>query len=168
MATHSKSVLGANTIPDTSGFCFWSPLNVQLSMTNSVPTMCLVMQDPNGGGDSGFYAAFRVPQNYSSSPVLHIQYVIDGTPTNVVAFGCQSLPLTDSEAVDAALGTEDTASNSTWTGYADEDLVEESITLSNLSTAAGEWVEMFIFIDDGTHTFAGNVLVVSCELEYSD
>ena len=129
---------------------------------------CYVMADPADGGDLGLNGKFTVPKGYVGSPVLVIRGLLDGTPANALPFGVQMKPLADSEAYDAALGTEDTASNSTWTGYADGDVYEETIALSN-TFAEDDDVDFHFYWDDSVASpFAGNFLLTGLFFQYSD
>ena len=166
MATH-RIPADRNLAPDGSAFIFPADISTQLTLTNSKEHIIMVMQDPNGAGDVGFMGKVHVPKNFSSAPILVARYVIDGTPASVVAFGVKILALADSEAFDAAYGTQNLASNSNWTGYADEDVVQEKLTIAD--TLAPDDDAFYLFeIDDSVHTFTGNVLVTGLFLEYSD
>jgi hypothetical protein len=156
------------TIPDTSGDVYFSQLDIEMSLTNTKLQSCLVMEYPTGS-DIGFELAFTVPQDYSGSPVLVIKGVLDGTPANVLAFGAQQLSRDDSEAVDTAYEAEDTASNSTWTGYADEDMYEETITLTPAAAyVAGDTVYLSFYRDDSADTTTFNFLLTDLLFQYSD
>jgi hypothetical protein len=168
MATIQIPILGATTLPDTSGDVYFSQLDIEMSLTNTKLQSCLVMEYPTGS-DIGFELAFTVPQDYSGSPVLVIKGVLDGTPANVLAFGAQQLSRDDSEAVDTAYEAEDTASNSTWTGYADEDMYEETITLTPAAAyVAGDTVYLSFYRDDSADTTTFNFLLTDLLFQYSD
>ncbi len=169
MATRDVSIVTFNTLPDSTGDVFPAPADTQLTMTNAKKMICMVMKYPAGAGDEGFESSFPIPQDYVSTPEVVIRYIIDGTPANVVAFGFQQIRRADSDPFDAAYEAEDIASNSTWTGYADEDLVEEIITLTPATAfVKGDDVPYFFFIDDDVHTFTGNALLLSLRFRYSD
>ena len=168
MATHRLplDILSGNL----SSGVFRTLVKTQLSLASAPGNeICVVMSDPAGGGDAGVYGSFSVPKNYVGSPVLVIRGILDGAPTNALPFGAQMKPLANSEAYDAALGTEDTASNSTWTGYADEDVYEETITLSNVTLAVDDDVDFFFYWDDSVGSpWSGNFLLTRLALQYSD
>lgn len=169
MATLQMSIIGG-FLPDTSGDIYPSFLNIELTLGTLSPghIPCMVMDYPTGS-DIGGELVFTVPQNYSGSPVLVIRGVLDGTPANVLAFGAQQLSRDDSEAADTAYEAEDTASNSTWTGYADEDFYEETITLTPASAyAAGDSVLLYFYRDDSTDTTTFNFLLTDLLFQYSD
>lgn len=143
-----------------------SKLNSQMSLTNPKQQICIVMPFPTGS-DLGFECLFSIPLNYDSSPVLVIRGVLDGTPANTLAFGVQQVSLADSESVDAAYGSEDTASNSTWTGYADEDMYQETITL-NTTYAPGDIALFKFYRDDSVDTTTFDFLLTDLLFQYSE
>lgn len=155
-------------MPDTSGDIYPSKISIELTMTNAKDQDCLMMEFPTGS-DIGISVMFTIPQNYAGSPVLVIKGILDGTPANVLAFGAQQLGRDDSEAVDTAYETEDLANNSTWTGYADEDMYEETITLTPASAyVAGDTVFLFFYRDDSVDDTTFNFLLTDLLFQYSD
>lgn len=168
MVTHDIDMLGGLGVnPDAGGFIQPDLVSNQLTLTNSKDRLAMVLQDPAGAGDSFIESGFTVPQNYVGTPLVVIRYIIDGTPASVVAFRAQFLILADSGAFDAAYGAQRLASNSTWTGYADEDEVEEIITPTD-TFAAGRDVSYLFGIDDSVHTFTGNCLLLTLRFRYND
>ena len=145
-----------------------SKLSSELTLTNGKTQICTVMPFPTGS-DLGLEVAFTIPQNYSADPVLVIKGVLDGSPANVLAFAAQQLSRDDSEAVDTAYEAEDTASNSTWTGYADEDMYEETITLTPASAyQAGDTVFLKFYRDDSADTTTFNFLLTDLLFQYTE
>lgn len=168
MATFRKPILGMSLNPDSSGDVYPSTLDAELTLTNAKGQGCIVMEFPTGS-DIGFELEFEVPQNYAGSPVLVIKGVIDGTPANTLAFGAQQLSRADSEAADTAYETEDTASNGTWTGYADEDYYEETITLTPASAyQPADQVQLSVYRDDSVDDTTFNFLLTNLLFQYSD
>lgn len=170
MADQRKDILGFGFNITDESHVFEAPINTQLSMTNTKKQMVIVMQDPNGAGDKGFEGSFTIPEDYVGTPRFEVKYVLDGAPgSSVVGFGVQQGMVDEAATVDAAYEAEDVASNSTWTGYADEELVTEVITITPTATwAAGKAVDYKFFIDDSAHTYTGNVLIKHLNLLYAD
>lgn len=169
MTTFPMSVYGRFQ-PDSSGEVYPSFLDVELALGNLSPGRidCMVMSYPTGS-DIGGELVFTVPQNYAGSPVLVIKGVIDGTPANTLAFGCQQIAVADSETIDVAYEAEDTASNSTWTGYADEDEYDESITITPAAAwNPGEKVLLYFYRDDDVDDTTWNFLLLDLLIQYSD
>ncbi|MHC4721703.1 MAG: hypothetical protein ACYS6I_03235, partial [Planctomycetota bacterium] len=129
MATHDFSILNSSIKPDNSNDVYPAPLDTLMTLTNTKEDIGYFMGFPTGA-DVLMSGRFVVPQTYVDTPVLVIQGILDGTPANVLAFTFQQLSRADSESVDTAYEAEDTASNSTWTGYADEDQYTETITIT--------------------------------------
>jgi len=167
MTTYRMSIIGGFA-PDTSGDVFPSFLDVELSMANAKHIPCYVMDYPTGS-DIGGELVFSIPKNYAGSPVLVIRGILDGSPANILAFGAQQLSRADSESADTAYEAEDTASNSTWTGYADEDHYEETITLTPAAAyVVDDEVHLKLYRDESVDTTTFNFLLTDLLFEYSD
>lgn len=163
--TTEISILNHTTALDSGVYI--SKLNSEMTLTNAKNQLCIVIPDPSS--DIGFELAFSVPQNYSADPVLVIRGALDGTPANILAFGAQQLSRADSEAVDTAYEAEDTASNSTWTGYSDEDMYEETITLTPAAAyVAGDVVLLKFYRDTSVDTWTGNFLLLDLLFRYTE
>jgi len=145
-----------------------SPLTSQMALTNVKQQLCTVMPFPIGA-DLGFEFSFTLPQDYASTPVLVLKGVLDGTPANVLAFGLTQIARADSESIDTAYEGEDVASNSTWTGYADEDMYEETITITPTETyVAGKTVFGKLFRDDSVDTTTFDFLLTDLMFQYTE
>ena len=169
MATHEISILGAMTAPDSSGDVFFEPLEVAMTLgTAAFGTLLgLTMLAPTGS-DIGFYGKFNIPQNYVGTPVLVIRGAL-GEAANTLAFGFQQIGRDDSEAIDTALEAEDLANNATWTGYAAEDVYEETITITPAAAyVAGDEVFFFFFRDDSVDDQTGEFHLTDLAFRYSD
>lgn len=153
-------------MPDSGVYV--SKLTSQMSLTNVKNQLCLVMPFPTGS-DLGGELAFSIPQNYDSSPQLVIRGVLDGTPANVLAFGAQQISRDDSESIDAAYETEDLVNNSTWTGYADEDLIELVITLTPAAAyVPGDLNLIRFYRDDSVDTTTFDFLLLDLLFRYTE
>jgi hypothetical protein len=171
MATHEIPILGSMTAPDATGKVFFEPLETAMSLgTATLGTLLgITMQAPAGAGDDGLYGNFTVPQNYVGTPVLVIRGYI-GEAANSLGFGISYQPaLADSESLEQAFDTEDVVTNATWTGYAAEDLYEETISLTPAAAfVAGDIVNFFFFRDDSGDNQTGEFHLASLALRYSD
>ncbi len=110
--------------------------------------------------DTGFEGSFVTPQDWvdGNEKVVGIA-VLDGAPTTLVlAFGIQFATIAADGAYDAALGTERLFSEDT-ISEVDEDVYEFIIDVSAEAFTAGQLVDYFFFIDDGTHTYTGLILL---------
>jgi hypothetical protein len=163
--TTEISVIG-DFSPDVG--VYLSKLTSQMSLTNVKNQFCWVLPFPTGA-DLGGELSFTVPQNYSSTPVLRVVGVIDGTPANTFGIGAQLLQVAASATIDAAYEAEDTASNSTWTGYADEEMYTLSITLTPSGAfVAGNTVFIKFFRDDSVDTTTWDFLMVDLLFSYTE
>ena len=169
MATHDIPILGAMTVPDNSGTCFFQPLETGVATAAAnLLNLVLTMEFPTGT-DLGVYGKFNIPQNYVDTPLLIIRGVIEGV-TGVLAFGVECVGgVADSETVDAAFETADLAENSTWTGYADEEMYEETITMTPAAAyVAGDEVFFHFFRDDSQDTTTFDFHVTGLLFRYND
>lgn len=169
MTAREQDIINGTFHPDGTADMFPAPLSTQLTLTNAQEQQVFVMKDPNGSGDSGWYGSFPVPLEYSSTPTIRVRGIIDGTPANTLAFLFSTRPLADSEAVDQAYADTDLAENATWTGYADEDVFEITITLTPTAAFVPKDDVPFLFaIDDSQQSFTGNFLLTGLYLGYDD
>ena len=147
---------------------YGSKLSSELSLTNAKRQRCLVMPAPSGS-DIGAETVFEIPANYVGTPKLVLRGIIDGTPANVFGIGAQLLERNLSDSIDTAYEAEDTASNSTWTGYADEDEYELAITLTpSAAFTALRQVYIRYYRDDSVDTQTINFLLTGLFFEYND
>src|SRR3990167_1479870 len=145
-----------------------SKLSSELSLTNAKEQECLVMPAPTGS-DIGASTRFSVPATYVGTPLLRLRGYIDGTPANVFGIGATLQQIAVAATVDAAYEAEDVASNSTWTGYADEELYEIDITLTPASAfTANAEVNLRFYRDDSVDTQTINFLLVAAFFVFND
>jgi hypothetical protein len=170
MATLQMSVIGGLQ-PDTSGDIYPSFLSIELTLGNLSPgrVPCIVMDYPTGA-DIGGELAFTVPQNYAGSPVLVIRGVLDGTSTDTIAFGCQQIARDDNETADIAYDAEDLANTDlNISGHADEDVFEETITITPAAAwTTGDLVFLWFFRDNSVDDTTINFLLTDLLIQYSD
>jgi len=114
---------------------------------------------------------FRLPVNYSSSPVLKIQYSMNSAISGAVYFQVSVMAVTDGDAANINTDSYDTANSGNATvpgtaGYLDE----ISISLTNAdSMAAGDYVKINVNrdADNASDTATGDAEVVAISLEYT-
>lgn len=130
----------------------------------------------DGGSDEGLYIKFSIPKNYVGSPKLIVRGVLDGAPgaAHVLAFSFRKRAIADNEAADGAFDAEQTSSATIGSGgsnHSDEDVVEQSITLTAGDYAVDDDVYGYIAIDASVNDYTGNVLLIaedSILFEYAD
>lgn len=172
MATRDFSILGPNTAPDASGSTFFSPLEVEMGLTTAAfgTTLGLQMLAPAAGGDHGVYGSFTIPEGYVDTPVIVVRGILDGLPSGVtMAFSmAYTLGKADSEGVDVAY-EEDLFENSTWTGYADEEIIEFSASLTpSAAWVAGDEVFFYLTRDDANDDTTTNFILTSLRFKFND
>lgn len=161
-------ILGPMTVPDEGIYLDKLANQLTLATATTRPpdeTMCYVI--PNLASDLGLRGHFSVPKNYSSSPVLVIRGIIDGSvDTNNLGFGIQLLGVADNESFDQDLATGVEAAFQTNT-YSDEDVFEETISIST-TLAADDDVAFFFYRDDSASTWTGNALITGLFFQYTE
>jgi hypothetical protein len=120
------------------------------------------------------YFTFPALSYGSGNITVRIGWYADTASTNGVVFGCSLAaitPNTDSTDIETkAFATETTGSDS-HLGTTGQRLHEMTVTVSNLdSVAAGDWCVLRLArkVNDGSDTMAGDALVTSVIVEYSD
>jgi hypothetical protein len=168
MATHRIPILGANTIPDTSGKVFQDLISNQDTHANVKNQLAMVMDAPATAGDVGFFGTFKVPKNYVGSEKIVVTGTYNDDPTSLVStWAIELIALADNESIDTAYEAADAVSESTWTDYVDEDMIEVSITLT-VTLAVDDTVFYHFFLDDTTDTQSVSFLLTALEFEYAD
>lgn len=168
MATHRLPIMGATTIPDSTGECYMAPASVEMALgTGLMKNLVMVLKDPTA--DTGFYGVFEVPQNYVGTPVIAVTGVLDGTTgaADGVDFEFSYLTRVDNETIEAAWEqsvTFNTGRTDAWTA---EDLVTDSAACAANFTA-GDTVFYYFKRDQGTDDFNGDFHVVGLYFQYSD
>ncbi len=168
MATIRIPIMGIGTNPDDTGNTFLDRIDNQLTMTNVKDQLCMVMNAPAGGGDTGFHGSFKIPKNFVGTPKIIVTGIIDGTPASTMGFGMTLLGRADTESIDTAYESEATVTKGTdWTGYSDESMIELSFTPTG-TLAVDDTIVYFFYREDGADDSTINFLLTSLEFEYSD
>lgn len=80
MATHKIDLLGAGTLPDTSGNVYQEPASVNMQVNDRYPNLVFVFADTSTRDTLGI--AFRVPQNYVGTPLVGLVWATTVTTGN--------------------------------------------------------------------------------------
>ena len=172
MANHDLPILGGNLRVEAGIFPDLVKNQITAAAAPSIgEQFAYVMND--GGSDVGFYGNFHVPQNYVGTPVLVIRGILDGAPgaSDTLGFGLQIKAVADNEAADGAYGTEQVASatiGSSGSSHSDEDLLEETISLTAGDYTAGDDVGFYFFLDTSGTSYTGNFLLLDAFFRYAD
>jgi hypothetical protein len=171
MATHQIPILGGER-PD-AGVPLDLVANQITEATSPSVGDVLAYVFADGGADEGVWGRFTVPKNYVGTPVLVVKAILDGTPAAaaVLGIGMRKRAVANNEAADGTFDAEQTGSStigSNGSGHADEDEVEQTITLTGGDYAVDDTVYFYAFIDASVNDYTGNVLVTSIEFRYAD
>lgn len=116
--------------------------------------------------------SFRMPDDYSSAPVLKVQYKMASATTGNVIIEGRLAAVSDGDAQDVdanGFAAANTSSATAVPGTAGH-LDEISLTLTNAdSVAAGDFVVVYVArdADNASDTAAGDMEVVAVALEYT-
>ena len=167
MATFRLPILGANTVPDSSGEVFFEPYTIKATNDNW-GHMVLIFND--SATRNGLRGAFDVPQNYVGSANIIIHWTATATSGDVEwDFDYRAVGGDDTESLDQATAQESVNQNDTAPSAIHERMtVTLALTAGNF--AAGDTVEFELFRDgtDAGDTMAAAAIVHQVLFEYAD
>jgi hypothetical protein len=165
--TINLPIMGHGTIPDTTGECYQSNISIEMSLaTGLMKNLVMVLKDPSA--DTGFYGQFKVPDDYTGTPVIAVTGVLDGTVgATSIDFEFSYLTRVDNETIEAGWEESVTFDTGNTNGWTTEDLLEDSASLSANFTA-GDTVFYYFKRDQGTDDFVGDFHVVDLYFRYND
>lgn len=167
MATHRMSILGANTVPDTSGNVFFEPYDVKA--TNDVWDL-LVCVFNDTATRIGLRGAFNVPKNYVGTASIIVVWTSTATTNNVVwDFDYRAVGGNDTESLDQA-GTQEAVTVTDAAPTAAHRRLEASMALTSANLAADDTVLFELFRDgvNASDTMAAAALVFDVLLQFND
>ncbi|HEY0644576.1 MAG TPA: hypothetical protein VGD39_14215 [Nocardioides sp.] len=171
MATGSVPLSpGAATLPDGSASNAAPALQRRKSSASAPPPYWLELLF-DASTEEQVCWSFRMPADYSSSPVLKVQYKMASATTGGVAFEARIAAVTpgDAQDVDAKGFAAANVGTDTVPGTAGH-LDEVSITMTNAdSLAAGDFVVLYLNRDPAhaSDTATGDAEVVAVALTYT-
>ena len=171
MATIRKSILGAMTMPDSSGEVYFQPMEVAMVSLTAIAIdtlLCCTMEFPVGN-DRGLYGKFDIPQDYAGTPEVVPIGVITAN-TGILGFGFRQISRSDNEPMDTSLEAEDITSIST-TAHAAFDIITPASVISVTPAAAfvaGDEVFYFFYRDDSVDTQTSDFHLTGLYFQYSD
>ncbi len=168
MATHRIGILGANTLPDTSGNVFFEPYPTKA--TNDFWKHGVFVFNDTSTKDS-LYGTFTVPQNYASNAKFVVYWTSTGTSGNVVwNVDYRDLAGNDTNSLDQSTAQEALAFTAAAAPGATDRLMQTSKTATSGNFAAGDLVEFKVSRDgtSGSDTLAAAVTVHAVVFEYTD
>lgn len=168
MATHRLPIMGATVLPDATGECFLDNVNNQMALATFLGrNLVMTFKDPTA--DTGFYGSFQVPQNYVGTAKCVVIGILDGTVgATSVDFEFSYISKADNETIESGWTESATFNSGNTNGWANEDLIEISGTLTSGNLAAGDEVFYYLKRDQGTDDFVGDIHVSGVYFEYAD
>ncbi|HDY68161.1 hypothetical protein LCGC14_2322080 [marine sediment metagenome] len=169
MATIRIPIMGAMTVPDSTGECFMQPIGTGITTIGTFPGGNLVMTFVDPSADTGFYGSFLVPKNYLDTANIIVVGVLDGTVgATSLDFEYSYISKADNEAIDAAFTENATANTGNTSGWTNEDMLELSISVTDGNFAIDDTVMYYLKRDQGTDDFVGDFHVTGLYFEYND
>jgi hypothetical protein len=167
MATQRPSILGANTVPDSSGDVFQEPYSIKA--TNDLWEYLVTIFN-DSGTRIGLRGQFPVPQGYVDTANLVIVWTSTATSGDVEwDFDYRAVGGNDTESLDQSSAQETVNSNDTAPSAVNERM-EISIALTDGNFAAGDTVQFELFRDgtDAGDTMAAAAILHDVYFEYAD
>lgn len=165
MATHRISILGAGTLPDTSGDVFFEPYVITDTDTIVNP---MILNYQIGAARSGAHGSFQVPQNFVGSVQIIVLWNANATAGDAI-FEFDYIAVADTQDPGAAVTESDTNTLTTdGTAFGLNTTTITGITSGNF--AIGDLVVFTLFRDqvDALDTLAVDALVFDVLFEYAD
>lgn len=169
MATHQISILGANTVPDTTGRCWLETYDVVA--TNDVwKSLAFRFKDPSAAQAHGIYGQFVVPQNYVGTAVFKPTWTSTATSGNINwRMTYRTVGGDDTTSLDQTSNEEQLNQTDVAPGAANRRLTP-SITPTSANFAAGETVEFLFerFDNSSADTMAADAILFDLLFQYAD
>lgn len=170
MATHRISILGQNTLPDSSGDVYFDAFANHASNDRWKHLVGVFKQDT--GSVNYLYGTFEVPQNYNASGTTKIIVVWTSAATAGDVqwdFNFRSVSGNDSESLDQTSETEQETVADVAPSAAFERL-ESEMTPTNSNFAAGDTVQWELGRDgpNESSSMADETLLIDLLFEYTD
>lgn len=168
MATRYQSILGAATLPDTSGNVYQEPAAVNLQSNDRYPNLVFVFADTSTRIKLG--VGFRIPQDYVGTPKIVLKWACVPT-TGKVVWEFDYTSIANGESADPSTDQESTSSTGVTVPGTTRLIAETEIALTAANLAAGDWVQGSIVRDgaDTTNdTLAASAFLLSADFSYVD
>ncbi len=165
-----------------TGYLIWSPSDAMLSSpapaltviqgTEASPKKQLIVAAFDASTDEQLTFQFRMPDDYSSSPVVKLLWMTNTASGNSVVWGAKLAAITPADTDTPVEHAFSTVNTTTTAGNATEArrLIETSITMTNAdSVAAGDLVFLMITrdADNGSDTLAADAELLVVQLSYT-
>jgi hypothetical protein len=168
MSTFLLPILGAGTLPDTSGSVYFEPAAVNFQANDRYAELVAVFADTSTRLKLG--VSFRVPDNYVGTAAIVLVWGVTGTAGKVV-WEFDYTAIATAESQDPSADQESTASTGTTVPGTARLRATDTISLTSANLAVGDWVEAVIVRDgaDTTNdTYAGSAYLLGAFFSYAD
>lgn len=169
MATHIVSCMGAGTVPDATGSCFFNTFD-QTATNDVFKHLVAQFIDPTSTGEQfGIYGTFEVPQNYVGTAVIIPRWTSSATTGNArFEFSYRAIGGDDTESLDQTTFQETVIVTDAAPSAAFERNTP-SMALTSGNLAAGDTVEWYFTRKaDGNDTIAAAVTLHDLGFSYAD
>lgn len=172
MATHRISMVGPNTVPDTSGDCWQEPYS-HLATNDVWPLVIWRFGASNTAQPTtriGLYGSFQVPQNFVGTASVVVVWTATGTTGNCVwDLDYRAVGGNDAESMDQT-GTQQSVSVTDAAPSAAHERLEASLSPTSSNFAAGDTVLWKLFRDgtDAADTMALSAILFDLQFQYAD
>ena len=168
MAINHIPILGAATLPDTSGNVYAEPAAINLQSNDRYPGMLFVFKDTSTRLKLGI--GFEIPQNYVGTAKIGLIWAVTVTSGKVV-WEFDYTAIANAESSDPSADQESTSSTGTTVPGTARLITVTEISLTSSNLSVGDWVEGVIVRDgaDTTNdTAAGDAYLLGAYFSYAD
>lgn len=168
MATHTIPILGAATLPDTTGSVYPEPAAINLESNDRYPGLVWVFADTSTRIKLG--VRFRVPDNYVGTAKIILIWATTATSGKVV-WEFDYTAIADTESTDPSADQEAVTSTGTTVPGTARLRATETINLTSANLAAGDWVQGVIVrdgLDTTNDTAAASAYLQGAFFQYAD
>ena len=168
MTTFVIQILGATTLPDTTGSVYQEPAAINLQTNDRYPGLVYVFADTSTRLKLG--VGFRVPDNYVGTAKIVLLWAATVTSGKVV-WEFDYTAIADNESTDPSADAESTSSTGATVPGTARLLETTEIALTSGNLAVGDWVQGVIVRDgaDTTNdTAAGSAYLLGAFFSYAD
>lgn len=168
MAVHHIDILGAATVPDTTGSVYQEPAAINFQANDRYPNLVYVFADTSTRLKLG--VGFEIPQNYVGTAKLGVIWATTVT-TGKVVWEFDYTSIANGETADPSSDQESTTSTGVTVNGTARILTVTEISLTSGNFAAGDWVQGSIVrdgLDTTNDTAAASAYLLGAYFSYAD
>ena len=167
MATHEVSLLGPQTVPDSTGNVYQQPYPI-LATNDIWGNLVYIFAD--AGTTNYLYGQLTIPQNYVGTASIVFIWTATATSGAVVwGFDYRDVGGTDTTSLDQATAQESVTVTSNAPSATDR-RIRATVNLTSANLTAGDTLEFRISRNpsNGSDTMAASAELFDCLLRYAD